>query len=135
MGDEILTPDERVIALTILGEARGEDKIGMFAVGCVIQRRCWERGKTAAEVCLQPKQFSVWNGKKERDLWHLWDSKHKMYARYLARCINDKKVTLLDVTKGANHYYSKKLRDTPPLYLKGHKPVTTINNHVFYKLD
>ena len=123
IGDEALTRDERVIALTILGEARGEDKIGMFAVACVIQRRSSEREKTPAEICLQPWQFSIWNAgegkvKKERDFWHLWDSKHMMYARHLARHLNSKKITLCDIVNGANHYYSKKLRDTPPNYLK-----------------
>ena len=41
--DEVLTKDERVIALTLLGEARGEGKIGLSAVACVIQRRAWEK--------------------------------------------------------------------------------------------
>ena len=140
MGDEVLTPNERVIALTILGEARGVDKIGMFAVACVIQRRSWEKEKTSAEICLQPWQFSIWNAgkgkvKKERDLWYLWDSKHMMYARHLARCLNNEKIVLFDITKGANHYYSKKIRKTPPDYLKKYKPVAIIKNHVFYKLD
>ena len=140
IGDEALTRDERVIALTILGEARGEGEIGMFAVACVIQRRSMEKEKTPAEICLQPWQFEIWNAgkgkvKRERDLWHLWDSKHMMYARYLARCLNSKKITLSDIVKGANHYYSKKYLKTPPSYLKRYKPVATIKNHIFYKLD
>jgi spore germination cell wall hydrolase CwlJ-like protein len=135
-----LTRNERVIALTILGEARGEGEIGMFAVACVIQRRSWEREKTSAEICLQPWQFSIWNAgkgkvKRERDLWHLWDSKHMMYARHLARCLNNERIVLFDITKGANHYYSKKYLKTPPDHLKGSKPTITIKNHVFYKLD
>ena len=135
-----MTRDERVIALTILGEARGEGEIGMFAVACVIQRRSWEREKTSAEICLQPWQFSIWNAgkgkvKRERDLWHLWDSKHMMYARHLARCLNNERIVLFDVTKGANHYYSTKYLKTPPDHLKGRKPTITIKNHVFYKLD
>ena len=135
-----MTRDERVIALTILGEARGEGEIGMFAVACVIQRRSWEREKTSAEICLQPWQFSIWNAgkgkvKRERDLWHLWDSKHMMYARHLARCLNNERIVLFDITEGANHYYSKKYLKAPPNYLKEYKPVVTIKNHVFYKLD
>ena len=41
--DEVLTKDERIVALTILGEARGEGKLGMYAVACVIQQRSCER--------------------------------------------------------------------------------------------
>ena len=58
-----LTPDERIVALTLLGEARGEFKRGMFAVGCVIRQRMIERKLSARQVCLQDKQFSYWNGK------------------------------------------------------------------------
>ena len=135
-----MTRDERVTALTILGEARGEGEIGMLAVACVIQRRSREREKTPAEICLQPWQFSIWNAgkgkvKRERDLWHLWDSKHMMYARGLARRLNNEKIVLTDITKGANHYYSKKYLKTPPNHLKDGKLTITIKNHVFYKLD
>ena len=129
--DQVLTPNERVIALTILGEARGEGELGMFAVACVIQRRAWERKMTAAKVCLQKKQFSIWNGKKERDLWHLWDSKHKMYARQLARYLTRDYFILGDVTNGANHYCNINVN---PYWAKGEKPVIIIGKHKFYKL-
>jgi hypothetical protein len=54
------TPEETV-AITILAEARGEGKSGMYAVACVISQRAKERKKSAAQVCLQPWQFSCWN--------------------------------------------------------------------------
>ena len=84
--DEVLTYGERIVALTILGEARGEGKRGMYAVGCVIQKRASERNLTPAKVCLQPWQFSIWNAgggkvKKERELYYLWKSPSKLYAR------------------------------------------------------
>jgi hypothetical protein len=145
--DEVLTRDERVIALTILGEARGEGKVGMFAVACVIQRRHWEKKKTPAQICLQKEQFDIWNGvdrqgnyrlKKERELYYLWDSKEMMYARYLARCLDrhffgggNRGVTLVDITNGANHYCTLK---SNPYWAKGKKPTKIIGNHKFYKL-
>ena len=139
-GDEALTRDERICALTILGEARGEGKIGMFAVGCIIQRRSLEDKKTPAQVCLKKKQFSPWNGvdnqgnyrlKKERELYHLWNSKHMMYARHLARCINSKGTVLMDVTNGANHFCNI---NANPYWAKGKKPIIIIGKHKFYKL-
>ena len=40
-----LTQEQKVIAMTILGEARGEGKAGMYAVACVIAQRSieWKR--------------------------------------------------------------------------------------------
>ena len=134
--DEVLTQEERIVALTILGEARGEGEIGMFAVGCIIQKRASERNLTPAKVCLEPWQFSVWNAgqgkvKKESELYHLWKSKSLMYARKLARSVCDPKQTLTDVTGGANHYCTVKCK---PSWARGKKPIKIIGNHKFYKL-
>ena len=49
-----------VLALTIFGEARGEEVSGQVAVGCVIRNRKDNRS-TYQEVCLKPLQFSCWN--------------------------------------------------------------------------
>ena len=131
VADEVLTRDERVVALTILGEARGEGKRGMFAVGCVIQRRADQRNLSPAKVCLQPKQFSIWNGKKERDLWHLWKSKETIYARELARYLCRTDIMLRDVTNGADHYCTLKAN---PYWARDKKPAAIIGRHIFYKL-
>lgn len=136
LGDEVLTKEERIIALTLLGEARGEGEKGMFAVGCVIQRRSWERKISPAKVCLEPWQFSVWNAgggrvKKESELYDLWESKHMMYARYLARCLSDEGVALMDITNGANHFHSK---DSSPHWSKDKNPIKIVGKHLFYKL-
>ena len=134
--DTALTRNERIVALTILGEARGEGEIGMFAVGCIIQKRASERNLTPAKVCLEPWQFSVWNAgggkvKKESELYHLWKSKSMTYARKLARSVCDSKQVLTDVTGGANHYCTLK---TNPYWAKGKKPTVIIGNHKFFKL-
>jgi len=142
VADEVLTRDERVVALTILGEARGEGKRGMFAVGCVIQKRARNRNLTPAQVCQQSWQFSIWNAgkgkiKKERELWHLWDSPSKMYARELARYLCKKdthlgfRYSLTDITNGSDHYCTLKAN---PYWAKDKKPAAIIGNHKFYKL-
>lgn len=131
--DEVLTPEERIVALTLLGEARGEKEIGMFAVGCVIQKRALERNLTPKQVCLEHRQFKVWTGKKERDLMHLWKADPKMvaYARKLARYICSKTHRLADATNGANHFCHI---NSYPYWIKGKKPVKIIGKHKFYKL-
>jgi len=57
-----MTAELFIVALTILGEARGETFEGMAGVASVIQTRMIERKQTASQVCLAPKQFSFWNG-------------------------------------------------------------------------
>jgi N-acetylmuramoyl-L-alanine amidase len=53
--------DLETIALTIYGEARGEQWEGMIAVGFVIMNRrlIWEQG--IKQVCFAPNQFSCYN--------------------------------------------------------------------------
>ena len=48
-----------VVAMTILGEARGEGEAGMYGVACVIAQRVINRNKTAKQVCLQ-KGKRIW---------------------------------------------------------------------------
>jgi hypothetical protein len=61
-----LTREEKVIAITILAEARGEGTEGMAAVAAVIAQRSIERKQTFQKVCLAKYQFSCWNEKYRR---------------------------------------------------------------------
>ena len=45
-----LTREQKVVAITILAEARGEGEAGMYAVGAVIAQRAFERKQTAESV-------------------------------------------------------------------------------------
>jgi N-acetylmuramoyl-L-alanine amidase len=135
--DEVLTRSERIVALTILGEARGEGKCGMYAVACVIQKRASERNLTPARVCLQPYQFEVWNAgkgkvKKESQLYHLWKSKMTPYARQLARALCSGKKFSQTYTGGANHYCTLK---TNNYWTKKGTVTKIIGNHKFFKLE
>ena len=62
--DEPLTREQRIVALTILGEARGEGEKGMRGIAAVIVQRSKNRGLTYEQVCLQPWQFSPWKDRK-----------------------------------------------------------------------
>ena len=57
-----LTKEQDIIAQTLLGEARGEGKEGIYAVGCVIKQRMNLKSfpNTATGVCLQRSQFEYW---------------------------------------------------------------------------
>ena len=124
-----LTRETKIIAITILAEARGEGQGGMYAVAAVIAQRAFERGRTPTEVCLKPYQFSCWNGKKLKDLEHLLKVPQGKYALALAKNI---KLLSREFIGFANHYHNNKIK--PPYWAKGQKPVKTIGNHIFYKL-
>jgi len=153
LADEALTTDERVVALTLLGEARGEGVTGIYAVGCVIQKRVSNRNLTPAQVCQESWQFSIWDAgkgkiKKESELWHLYKSPSMSYARQLARKICASRKLSQDYTGNADHYYSHKIKKQPPYWAfkiekdkngkvitkEPIKPSKVIGNHTFYKL-
>ena len=149
-GDEVLTLDERIVALTLLGEARGEGVDGMYAVGCVVQQRAIDRKKRPATVCLQPKQFSCWNGVGIREAERKWfkvGDKATLYARELAREIVAGKALEREKSVGfANHFHAieweyKENEDGEkekvlklPYWAEDQNATKTIGNHIFYRL-
>jgi hypothetical protein len=124
-----LTRETKIVAITILAEARGEGQGGMYAVGAVIAQRAFERKRTPTEVCLKKWQFSCWNGKQLKDLEYLLKVPQGKYAIALAKNI---KLLSRDFVGYANHYHNNKIK--LPYWAKGQKPVKTIGNHIFYKL-
>jgi spore germination cell wall hydrolase CwlJ-like protein len=125
-----LSTSEKVVAITILAEARGEGEAGMYAVAAVIAQRSFERKQTAAEVCLKKWQFSCWNGKSVKDLEHLLKVPQGQYAISLAK--NVKQLSRQFVGY-ANHYHATWMKKKP-YWAKGQKPVKVIGQHAFYKL-
>ena len=131
-----LNYDQKIIALTILAEARGEGNMGMYAVACVIQQRSIERKMTVMEVCLAPSQFSCWNGKgniasKMDDKKNLFAAPQAEYASQLARVIWGNQALERKVIGNANHYHTT---DVKPKWSKGKDATVTIKHHKFYKL-
>ena len=118
-----------VVALTILGEARGEGDGGMYRVACVIQQRQINRGLSAKAVCLERRQFSCWNGRgPSRSLLNSAEGKR---ALELAKRIEQGQQLSRNLIGCADHYCTLK---TFPKWAKGKKPVAVYGNHKFYKL-
>jgi N-acetylmuramoyl-L-alanine amidase len=125
-----MTAEILVIALTILGEARGEGFEGMAGVASVIQTRAIERKQTPTQVCLAPKQFSFWNGGvSEAKKQELLKNPQAGNAIRLAKLVAEKRMP--DVVQGANHYHTFQVS---PKWSKGEKPIAVIQNHKFYRL-
>lgn len=80
-----ITDEQKIVAITLLAEARGEGNDGMGAVCAVIQQRAIERKQTARQVCLAKWQFSCWNGKSLKDLEYLLDLPQAKMAIYFAK--------------------------------------------------
>ena len=131
-----MTAEILVIALTILGEARGEGFEGMAGVASVIQTRAIERKQTASQVCLAPKQFSFWNGRTnlpreigEEEKRKLLSNPQAPNAIRLAKLVAEKRMP--DVVNGANHYHTFQVS---PKWSKNKIAVAVIQNHKFYRL-
>lgn len=119
-----------VVALTLLGEARGEGFEGMAGVASVIQTRTIERHQTPSQVCLAPMQFSFWNVKHtEQDKARLLASQQGQNALHLARLVCAG--TMPDVVNGANHYHAVSVS---PKWAKHEALVALIKHHKFYRL-
>ena len=129
-------PSQRdVVAMTILGEARGEGEAGMYGVACVIAQRVINRNKTAKEVCLQKGkriwQFSCWderdpNRKKLPTL--LKTHQHAAYAKMLATNINNLQHSYVG---NADHYCHV---NTHNYWTRTSTPIKVIGKHKFFKL-
>ncbi len=129
-GTNTMTAELFIVALTILGEARGETFEGMAGVASVIQTRMIERKQTASQVCLAPKQFSFWNGGvSEATKKKLLATAQGKNALYLADLVIHQQMP--DIVKGANHYHAVSVS---PKWAKNTKLVATIRNHKFYRL-
>ena len=128
-----LTQGQKTVALTILGEARGEGKAGMYAVACVIAQRSINRHLTPAQVCREAWQFSCWNKNdpnraKLPTLLQTHPMRH--YAIALAQNLNK-----LDrrYVSYADHYFNPTGIRTPD-HLRGKKVVRSVGRHLFYRL-
>jgi spore germination cell wall hydrolase CwlJ-like protein len=126
-----MTAELFIVALTLLGEARGETFEGMAGVASVIQTRMIERNQTASQVCLSPKQFSFWNGGvSEATKKKLLATPQGKNALYLADLVIHKQMP--DIVRGANHYHAVSVS---PKWAKKGKLVAVIRNHKFYKVS
>jgi len=126
-----MTAEILVVALTLLGEARGEGFEGMAGVASVIQTRAIERHQTPSQVCLAPLQFSFWNSKPSKaEQDKLMANPQANNALHLAKLVCERR--LPDVVNGANHYHAVSVN---PKWAKKSQMVAIIKKHKFYKIS
>lgn len=141
--------DRKYLALTIYGEARGESMRGQVGVACTVMNRFqrpgwWSKGPTSspaeeiiredsvAAVCLQPYQFSCWNGSHG-----IYLLAREMLVADQIKVIADLALRgcLHDVTGGATHYYAATGRNAipAPSWARSMIETATIGNHRFLR--
>lgn len=119
--------ETEIVATTLIAEAGGEkDSRAMHAVAEVIFNRSLARKISPAQVCLQPKQFSCWNG-KEAETEINKAKKHKKWANALKIAQN---LGSTNYTQNALFYHTTKIN---PSWNKKLTCTVTIENHKFYK--
>jgi Cell Wall Hydrolase/Trypsin-like peptidase domain len=126
--------DREVIAATLWGEARNQDDQGMRAVACVIANRArtrYRRCQSAREVCLDRWQFSCWNEADPNRPKMLTVARKPDPAFQRGLALADELLAkgLTDITRGARHYHTSRIR---PSWALGKTPCATVGDHFFY---
>lgn len=139
--------DADVLARTLWGEARGEFYQGMQAVANVVMNRCalakdyvTAHAKphplfgdgTPAFACVCPYQFSCWN-LSDPNLPKLKkvDATDGAFSQCLLIAGDAVNGTLDDITRGATHYFDRRLPQ-PPHWAEGKTPCAVIGRHLFF---
>ncbi len=112
--DTLALSDLDIIALTLVGEARGLHHTGMVEVACTIINRLnankwW--GHSERAICLYPWQFSCWNdhdaaSRAYRQKLINWPSSDASYQDALTIAADAMIDVLPDITNGATHYFN-----------------------------
>jgi hypothetical protein len=126
---------ELIIAITLASEAIGEPLYGKQVVASVIVNRAQERKLSPAEVCLQRKQFSWWNGKTLQDAEAFAEKCRERSPEEWADCMelavkihNERFVPVAWV----NHFYAPAL--CKPRWANKLKGVIKVGGHIFGRL-
>ena len=136
---QTLTPEQNIIAQTLLGEARGRQSWFIFG-GRDHQTpyRTKSFPSTATKVCLEHKQFDYWTQHPRAK----WDDQNRANVRRLMQgnteLVRYAKMLAINIAridtsyiKNADHYCTL---DTHNYWTKGRKPVAVVGQHKFYKL-
>jgi len=134
--------DAYVVIATLWGEARGEGEIGMHAVLNVLMNRSKGDFGKVHDLCLKPKQFSIWNNVKDPGESALNLAKVQReggkgvvdgpsYKKAMELVDTAMKGQLTDITGGATYYFNPK--KASPSWAKAMTKTKSIGNHDFYK--
>ena len=134
-----LTYSQKIVALTILGESRGEGKRGMYDTAALIKQRMLNRKLSCTGVCVESAivrrkkihQFSCWNNRtvKQNSVW--LKSTSAPYAIFLAKHLCNGGDLNRSAIAYADHYCTL---NSYPSWIKGKTPVYKHGNHKYFRL-
>lgn len=131
--------DVDIVARTLWGEARGEGRVGMTGVACVIRNRVRHPGRWGEDyrsVCLAPGQFQAWG------LWRTSLARARLLAvtgadpsftTAIAVAVAVMAGKMPDITGGATCYYRVGTRR--PGWARGLRPTCRIGHHLFFRIE
>ena len=129
-----------ILALTILGESRGEPIEGQIAVGCIIQNRCFRQQTDYKTICFAPKQFSCWNDNDpNRDMLIATAEKWKHFnysaienqVRWVAQGIFNEMI-LNTMGERQNYMTLDLFHNARPKWARDATQLKVIKNHIFF---
>lgn len=132
---------EKCLAVTIFGEARGESEKGQIAVAYTILNRSLNKRKTLCDIALAPKQYSIFNNNpKLRAIatsLHLVPQQKNIidknsWDRAMAVAQMVARKTVQDPGHGATHYVAYKSLTHIPDWTRKFKVSAKIDNHTFF---
>lgn len=132
--------DLSALALTMIGEGRGEPIESLVAIGSVIINRSIILKKSIKEVCLAHHQFSCWNindPNRELLIGLLEDNSFREkfpFVFYIAKGLFD--IIIPDNTAKATYYMRVKLYSSAerPVWSSGAKEPVIYGHHIYFKL-
>jgi hypothetical protein len=140
--------DVDILAITLMGEGRGEPMDGRAAIAWTVRNRSFTKGKTIAERCLQKLQYSCWwvqggayNYRRVMDLAEgvfkntgvaEADRASFIECKYIAAGVISGQIR--DKSKGSTHYCTTALlRVATPKWAIDQTPAVVIGAHTFFK--
>lgn len=126
--------DVDVLAKTLIGESLAHDEDDAESIACSVLNRVrypnWP--DTVRGVCLQPKQFSCWNGGDD-NFTRIMEAERGAGVQWYDDCwkIAERAVRgeLHDVTRGSTHYHTPAVS---PRWSRGKKPAHRTRGHLFF---
>lgn len=131
------TYEQRVTAAVLMGEAWGEGRVGMLAVGEVISQRVRESGWRPLRVVTHGNKhgkhaFSCLNGTTPEALVKKFHREPAYQtALEVAQLVCEAPDRLSAVTRSSNFFTRV---GEKPSWARGRKPVVIIRNHAFYRI-
>lgn len=130
--DQDQVTDSDIVIATLIGEASVDGTEGMTAIYSIIKNRAHHKGISMKNVCLEPKQFSMWNDKKSEQ--QIKEFIHNSKNAPGGKWVEAERIANADpgdTTYGSTHYYT----GSTPYWATSKNPCwiyrTTIGSHHF----